>query len=255
MCYCSVYSIISHHYMNLQIMNKLRILEIILLGLLLTNCGTSGSSNNSSTTEEAVELPKFSIHDEEIHDVPIKTQVTLHVIIEEDEINEGMIRNLLNDLYSKTMKRTGFDHRTSPSSAYIYAYTSKEKAQSGMGQWIGMLSKSHVDTQSSISISEVQMNALNETEEIKWELSFEQRQNLWIEIIKSEDQAQKEAEKKYPLDNPNLTMDDMNKSSNYSDQLKDKLAKELAKKHGIALATLDSVSLEGHVNGWAFPDY
>ncbi len=235
---------------------KLKTLKIILFGLVITNCGTSGNSNHGSTPKEVVQIPKYSVHIEEIDDAPIKTQVTLHVIIEEEEeINEEMIRNLLNDLYSKTMKRTGFDYRTSPSSAYIYVYTSKGKAQSGMGQWIGMISKSHADTQSRISISDIQMNSLNEIEENKWGLTYEQRQEIWNELIKSEDRAQKEAEEKYPLDKQGLTLDDMKKTGTLADELNDKYDKEIATEYKVEIGILDSVSLEGVLNGWAFPEF
>lgn len=232
---------------------KLKVIEIILLGFLITNCGTGGNSN--STLKEVVELPKYSVYSEEVYDTPIKTQITLHVIIEEDKINEELVRNLLNNLYSKSMKQTGFDYRTNPSSAYIYIYTSKEKAQSGMGQWIGMISKSHADTQSSIRISDTQMNSLNEVEENKWGLTYEQRQEVWTELIKSEDRAQKEAEKKYPLDKPGLTLDDLKKNGSLSNELNEKYDKAIATKYGLKMEILDSVSLEGIMNGWAFPEY
>ena len=37
------------------------------------------------------------------------------------------------------------------------------------------------------------------------------------------------------------------------DQLSEKYAKELANKYGIKITVLDSVFIEGLVNGWAFP--
>lgn len=236
-------------------MKKTRFFKIVFIGILLNSCGTSEKPNYGLTSRKVVELPKFHVHEEDIYDAPIKTQITLHVIIDEDEIDERMIRNLLTSLYSKIMKRTGFDYRTSPSSAYIYAYTSKEKAQSGMGQWIGMISKSHVDTHSSISVNDIQMNSLSETKENRWELTYEQRQELWEEIIKSEDRAQKEADEKYSLDVPNLTVGDRKNNSQYSDQLKEKYASELVRRFRIEEWTIDSVSHEGLVNGWPFPEY
>ena len=269
------------------ILKTLGYLKITLLGLLLTNCGTGGGSStdtstpNSKTdlystqgTQEPIKripkpqtigkgsipvitsrtvLPNYSVADEEIYDALIKTQVTIHVVIEEEEINEEMIRRLLENLYENTMKRTGFEYHTKPTSAYIYVYTTKEKAQSGMGLWIGMISKSHADTKSSIKISDTQMNALSETEENKWGLTYELRQEIWIEINRSEDRAQKDADKKYSLDKPNPTLKDIYKNSDYMDQLSEKYAKELANKYGIKITVLDSVFIEGLVNGWAFP--
>ena len=236
-------------------MKKLRIFTTLTIAALLTNCGTGGGTYTNSTPEQTVTLPNYSVYDEEIYDAPIKTQVTTHIVIEEEELTEEMIRNLLTSLYQQTMKRTGFESHPNPTSAYIYAYTSTEKAKSGMGQWVGIISKSHADTKPSISISETQMNAMNETEETKWGLTYELRQEIWNELIKSEDRAQKEAEKKYPLDKPGLTLDDMKKTGTLSNELNEKYDKEIATKYGVKIEILDSVSLEGVVNGWAFPEY
>ncbi len=80
-------------------------------------------------------LPSCSIYDEDIHDVPLKTQVTLKVLVSGDITRPGLTA-LLNKLCSSTSKRTGFKHHDSPTNIYIYAFTSKEKGTSG---WIALL--------------------------------------------------------------------------------------------------------------------
>jgi len=225
----------------------------ILLILFASNCG-NGNSVLKSSESENIDLLEHVIFDEEIYDAPIKTQVTLHVIITDDSVNKDKIGILLNALYSKVMKRSDFNYRTSPSSSFIYAYDSKEKAQSGMGQWLGMISKSHADTHSSVRFNDIQLSALNEVQETKWNLSYEQRQEIWKELVKSEDKSQNEADKKYPLDKSNITLDDMNKNSEYNNQLRELYAKKLASKLSIPINILDSISTEAFVNGWPFPE-
>ncbi len=99
----------------------------------------------------------------DIYEAPIKTQVTLDMLIEEMKMDEQKIKDLLNQHHDKTIKRSGFKYHVLPSN--IYAYTSKDKAESGMGQWVRMISKNHDDTKSKIDISETQLNSLTETAE------------------------------------------------------------------------------------------
>lgn len=222
------------------------ILFLILLELTLTNCGSNSSKNTISILEH-------SIHNEDIYDAPIKTQVTLDVIINTKEITKQNIKNLLTSLYEKTKKRTGFKHHKNPTNIFIYAYTTKEKAESGMGQWVGMISKSYSEINPKINISEKQLNSLNEVDEEKWGLSQKQRLEVWNKIIHLEDKSQKEADAQYPLDKAGITMTDINKNTDLMRKLKNKYETELAKEYGIENSIIDSVGIEGIKKGWAFP--
>lgn len=199
------------------------------------------------------ELLKYSIHDEKVYDAPIKTQVSLGVIIEDKKIDEQKVRDLLNHLYDNTKQRSGFEYHKNPTSIYIYSYTSSEKAESGMAQWIGMISKSHSELEPKVKINETQFNALTETKENKWGLTHEQRKDIWNKIIRAEDRALKEAGKKHPLDKPGLTIEDMAKRGALMGKLNKKYENDILTEYGLERVTLDSISIEGLVNGWAFP--
>jgi len=221
-------------------------LFLIMMSFIFTNCG-------SNTSEKTVQIIEHLVHNEDIYDAPIKTQVTLDVIIGKKEITEQNIKDLLTSLYEKTKKRTGFKHHENPTNIYIYAYTTKEKAESGMGQWVGMISKSYSEINPKISISERQINSLNEVDEERWGLSQKQRLEIWNKIIHLEDKSQKEADAKYPLGKAGITMTNIDKNTELMRKLKKKYEIELAKEYGIENSIIDSVGIEGIKKDWAFP--
>lgn len=219
-----------------------------ILSLILTNC-----RNNSTNRKETTQLLKYSILNEDIYDIPLKTQISLNVLIEDSTINKENIKDLLKHLYDKTISRSGFKYHNNPTNIFIYAFTTTDKAKSGMGQWVGMISKGHSENLPSINISDLQLNAINEIEVNKWHLTYIQRQEIWSKIIHLEDKSQIEADKKYPLDQAGITFKDIKKNSELMKSLKEKYEKELAKEYHIEKVIVDSVGLEGIVNGWAFP--
>ncbi|NQS90560.1 hypothetical protein HQ584_12320 [Patescibacteria group bacterium] len=149
--------------------------------------------------QEKVVVPQYSVLNEDVYDAPIKTQVTLNILVS-GEILEPGLRALLNQLYSSIKTRRGFKYHDSPTNIYIYAFTSKERAESGMGQWVAMLQKSYDDVKSTISINERQIAQLGAESEKRFGLSEEKRKEIWKELILVEDRARKEAEEQYPLD-------------------------------------------------------
>jgi hypothetical protein len=227
-------------------MRAITLTLIITIGIALTNC------SNSTQTKSIL---KHTILKNEVNDIPIKTQVQLDVLITDTAITKQKVSDLLTFLYDKTAKRTGFKYHTNPTNIYIYAYTSKEKAESGMAQWIGMISKSYDDVQPKIDISDTQLNSLTLKPVEKFGLSEDIRLEIWNKSIKVEDRAQKEADMKYPLDKAGITQDDIKKNGALNDKLKAKYEKELAAEYGISVAIIDSIGLEGMTKGWPFPKY
>jgi len=145
---------------------------------------------------EIVKL-NYTVLSENIHDVPIKTQVELNILVSGD-ISDTGLRKLLNELYSSIKARTGFQYHTSPTNIYIYAFTSKDRYESASGQWIAMLQKSPGDLKPTISINQHQIAQLGKKPEKRFGLSEEERKKIWKEIIQIEDNALKEAEEKFP---------------------------------------------------------
>ena len=227
-------------------MKTIKITLILLIGMVLTNC-----SNNTSKEP----LLTHTILKDDVYDVPAKTQVQLDVLITDTAITKQNVEKLLLHLYYKTKVRTGFEYHTNPTNIYIYAYASKEKAESGMAQWIGMISQNYGETQPEIDISETQFNSLTLKPVDKFGLSEKLRLEIWTKSIKVEDRAQKEGDEQFPLDNAGITQDDIKKNSNLNKKLTEKYEKELAEEYGIEIAIIDSIAVEGITKGWPFPKY
>lgn len=245
-------------------MKTIQFTFILVIGLTLANCSDNKKTNNTKTDNQSSAkaqtantktetLLNYKLLNDEVYDAPIKTQVQLDILILDTAISEQKIRKLLTFLYGKTIKRTGFKHHSNPTNIYIYAFTSKEKAESGMGQWIGMISKSYNDNHPKIAISDIQLNSLTLKPTEKFGFSESVRIEIWNKSIKVEDRAQKEADIKYPLDKVGITMKDIEKNGALNEKLKEKYEKELATEYGIDLAIIDSISMEGLMKGWPFP--
>ena len=80
------------------------------------------------TSSKALGLISHFIHDEEVYDQPVKTQIALDVVVEDENVTENQIKDLLNSLYSNSISRTGFKHHKHPTNVFIYIYSSKAKA-------------------------------------------------------------------------------------------------------------------------------
>jgi hypothetical protein len=221
-------------------------ITLLFVGLFLISCTSKTEKTN---------ILNHSILKEDIYDVPIKTQVQLDVLISDTVITEQKVRDLLIHLYDKTKDRTGFKHHTNPTNIYIYAYTTKEKAEAGMAQWIGMVSKSFDETQPQIEISETQFKSLTLEPVEKFGLSESIRLEIWTKSIKIEDRAQKEADSEHPLDKSGITQIDIEKNGVLYNKLEEKYKKELALEYEIETAIIDSIAVEGLTKGWPFPKY
>jgi hypothetical protein len=220
-------------------------LTLTALILLLTNCGGD---------EPPKDLLKHTVHKEYVSDTPLKTQVSIDIIIgDKDNATEQKLQKLLTYLYDQQINRTGFKHHDHPNTVLIYAYASKELADGGMGQWVAMISKMYDDTKPDFDLNETQFKALTAVEQDKWGLTQQQRQEIWDKIIYAERDAQTEADKKYPLDKPGITKEDMSNNVDLMTELKEKNEQDLAKEYEVDRAIVDSIGLEGVTNGWPFP--
>ena len=218
----------------------------LIFGILFLNCSNNKKPEN---------LLNYKIIKNDVYDAPIKTQVQLDVLILEKSFSEKKVRDLLQFLYDKTISRTGFKYHANPTNIFIYVFSSKEKAESGMGQWVGMISKSYDDSNPTINISETQLNSQSMKSLSKFGLTENERIEIWNKSIKIEDKAQKEADKKFPLNKIGITMNEIKKNTTLSEKLIEKYKKELAEEYKIKKEVIDSISVEGLTKGWPFPKY
>ena len=111
------------------------IFMILIFSILLTSCGNvkKEKAEKEETKIEKAVLLKFTLLKDDISDTPLKTQILTDIVLEEKEkITENKLNILLNTLYKERKNRTGFKYHKKPNTVAIYAYSTKEKANSGM---------------------------------------------------------------------------------------------------------------------------
>ncbi len=241
---------------QLQVIIKAQEVEIQRLKAL---CKEAGIDTKLKTKQEKVVMPTYSVLNEDVYDIPLKTQVELDILVS-GEISETGLRALLNKLYTSTKMKKGFKYHTSPTNIYIYAFTSKERFESGMGQWIAMLQQSPGDAKPRIDIKKRQIDQIGAKPEKRFGLSEIQRIDIWKESVVVEDKVWQEAEKRYPLDNfgpadlsNKLFQEQARKMAEFRERLERRYKNEIAKKYGLTNKQLEEIINEGVTKDWALP--
>lgn len=160
---------------------------------------TATAVPNPPPQPQKATVPQYILLNEEIYDAPIKTQVISNILVS-GEITDQGLRELLKQLYDSIGQRKGFKYHPSPTAIYVYAFTSKERAESGMGQWIAMLEKSHAATSPGITINNSQLALVGTRPEERFGLPEQRRVQIWSEYCLVENRAADEAERQHPID-------------------------------------------------------
>lgn len=151
-------------------------------------------------TKPIASLPTYDVVDSDIYDAPIKTQITFQAVVS-GTITEQGLKQLLEKLYDEANATRGLTyHGGKPTHVFIYLYTSRDHFKSGMGQWIAMLSKIGDDSRIDTKIRTELIALLHAKPEVKHGLSESTRKEIFQDSIKAEDQANAEAERRYPLE-------------------------------------------------------
>jgi hypothetical protein len=179
---------------------------------------------------------------DEVNETPGKTQVTQNLLVKRD-ITDTDLRTLLSRRYEEARQRSGFRYHEHPTVVAIYAYSSREHAESGMGQWVGMLSKTPGDSVPRITIHA--SVGTTSAEEERFGLSEARRRDVYKQIVLAEDRGQADAERKHPTD----LAAQFKLASELSNAYKDALAKELK----LAPDELKEIATEGFTKNWPMP--
>lgn len=205
-------------------------------------------------------IPSYKILNEEISDTPGKAQVILNVLVSPDEVSVPSLKSLLNKLYASASAKKGFQYHESPTLIGIYIYTSTERAESGMGQWIAMLLRSPGKLTPDITINERQTSQIGKKPETKFGLSETRRKEVWAALIRNEDRATEEAGKRYPDLDPSkpgysrsVFLEQLGKQQQMRETVNEKYDDQSAQKFGLTRKQLHEIELEGLTKDWAFP--
>jgi len=216
----------------------MRLRSIILVSALVAFVfGCRDSQNNSAIPD----VP-YTILKEGVSETPGKAQITENLLVHPG-ITEADLRTLLEKRYEVVSQRSGFRYHEHPTVVAIYAYPSREHAESGMGQWAGMLLQTPGDSVPRITIHPSVGKPY--TEEERLGLSEVQRRNIFKRIVETEDRGQADAELKYPTD----YVKQAKLASELSKANKDALAKELK----LTPDQISEIAEEGLTKNWPIP--
>ncbi|MBA7700036.1 hypothetical protein ES703_108742 [subsurface metagenome] len=211
---------------------------------LKTDRKEDGIDHEPEAQQRKIVMPKYMVLNEDIYDTPIKTQVELNILVS-GEISEPGLRALLKKLYSSTKAKRGFKYHHSPTNIYIYAFTSKERFESGMGQWIAMLQQSPGDVGPRISINKGQIALLGAKPKEKFGLSESKRKQIFYELVEAGDSATKLAIRKYP--------NDIMKQIDYENKIREANEQKIRGKYNITKQQMYKIKGEGVTKDWPFP--
>lgn len=256
----------------------------VILGLLLGGCGDSqkggiSSRGDGEPTERVVGcttpsrqsdvpaqtkpdalVPTYEVVGRDVYDAPIKTQIKLSAVVS-GAVTEFDLRQLLQKLYDEANATHGFKyHGGKPTHVAIYIYTSRRHFESGMGQWIAMLTKLGEGAQINIQMKTELIAQGGAQPEVKYGLTEAKRQEVFRAVVMAQDRAELDADRISPMPDPSKpgysqakAKEQIEKWSQVQEALRVKYESEVAKRYGITQEQLREIRVEGHVKNWPIP--
>jgi len=223
-----------------------------------TSSGDRNRSHEDSTettvvakAPAAMPLPRHEVLNRSVSDTPIKTQVQLDLLVGNKPSTESL-RSLLTALFDQVKREKGFQYHSSPTHVYIYAYPDKERAKSGTGGWVAMLSSSGEGERPDVRINESLLKTLAAGATVSFNLTEGKRKEIFSEVVQAEDRANREAEAKFPLGGSNARQQ-LERQSDYIHKTAKQYKQDIAKKHGLTEKQLTAISVEGLEKHWPMP--
>ena len=225
-------------------------LPVGMVAVLAVGCSPSPEVDPQQSSQVARSPSiQYTVIADKADESPGKTQVVIDLIVPQDAPEAGL-REVLRLLYDEASQRTGFQYHSTPTVIGIYAYPSREHAESGMGQWSAMLSKTPGDDEPAISIG-LSVGQPQPPPE-RFGFTTDERMQIFRRIVTAGDRGQADAESQAPLgDTPTLA--DLTRQTDLASELEEKYKGELAAELGLTREQLSEISLEGLQNNWPFP--
>ena len=216
-----------------------------LIGLFATFCIAGGSAKI-----------QCEILDEEVVDIPIKTEITLKVLMSGGFTEEG-IKEALNDLYVSALTKKRYEYHKYPTSVYIFAFTSRDAAMERGWAWLARLSKRKADAEPSVEINQDALSDLQSGEELKFGLSKSKRKEIYLKIMAYDNEAAALVQTKYPpLDvlsagySRDADFEQAQKEVSYMDELRAEYEQKIKDEYGITKDQIGYISAEGVMKHW-----
>lgn len=100
--------------------------------------GLSSNQRNTGQTSSTETQSSFihEVIDEEVYDIPVKTQVERNILIT-GQVSHDQLDAFLAEQYEEVLSSTGYEYREHPNAIYIYVYTPGSSGD----EWIGRVEK------------------------------------------------------------------------------------------------------------------
>jgi hypothetical protein len=233
-------------------------IAVLTAGIFFSACGEQRPSQSANPGPSAAHL-QYQILSREIYDIPLKTQVSIALLVPPDIRRDDLVA-VLQEVYQATSAETGFKYRHVPSHIFIYAYPSREHAASGMGQWLGMIDRIGEQDVAHLTVSEERLAVHATPPQIKFGLTEEKRELVFQAIVEAEDRAAKEAEARHPTPDPlrpgystAAVRRVLQKEQDLKEQLESRYKRQLASLYHLSQKQLAEISSEGVKKNWPFP--
>jgi hypothetical protein len=215
----------------------------------LTTVGDRANQTNGSP------LPPFAVVAESTYDIPAKTQIERHIVVD-TSVTPQSARALLEAQHSELSARRGFRFHDSPTNVYIYLYATRAHAAAGEGLWLAMLDRSFGEVTPNIHVKEEAIADLHRPKVVKFGLSEAERIAVYQAIVTAEDSTDKAAQMRYPdpvRGSRAAYLANLRRQGEYREQLLDRAKRQLARRYGLTRAQLDSLTSEGMQRQWPMP--
>jgi ribosomal protein S10 len=226
--------------------------------LVVGACGEQQPSQSANAGPSAAHL-QYQILSREIYDIPLKTQVSIALLVPADIRRDDLVA-VLQEVYQTTSTETGFKYRRVPSHIFIYAYPSREHAASGMGQWLGMIDRVGEQDVAHLTVSEERLAVHATPPQARFGLTEEKRKLVFQEIVEAEDRAAKEAEARHPTPDPlkpgysqAAVLRALHKEQDLKEQLESRYKRRLNSLYHLTHKQLAEISSEGVKKNWPLP--
>ena len=189
---------------------------VVILGVVALFVDMLASGNGGQRSEGGTAL-EYALLDETVDESPDKTQVTINLAVPEAASDQELTA-LLSQLLRDASQRTGFRYHASPTTVSIFAYASREHAESGMGQWEAMVLKTPLDPEPSVRIRSGR--GTTDEDGSRFGLTRQERMAVFGQLVRAGDQGRTEAESEFPTD--------LTRQFERADQLTDRYKQDLA---------------------------
>ncbi|QQU03232.1 hypothetical protein [Myroides odoratus] len=219
-----------------------KLLPMILLFTFFIGCKKSDKIENVTDSvllrEQEVVLNEdqlsYKIYKSDFIEKATVSKYILEIILDSNqEVDSTKLIGLLTHLNNKAL----LDKKGILDIVDIKIYESEKHLKSGLGQWIGWLSKNK-----NIQEPRIDIKLANDVsqESIVQRIEEKQRRIIWEELIHSQDKASDEVDKK------RLDFDAEN-------ALMERYRTKLKSKYGISEIELSKISAEAYAKNWPFP--